>query len=59
MKKHDAMMICRLPEDLHNKVGELCRATGKNQSVVLREGLLTVLRQWEAQKQEQEMLRQF
>jgi len=46
-------MICRLPADLQNKVGELCRATGKNQSVVLREGLQTVLRQWEAQKQEQ------
>jgi predicted DNA-binding protein len=59
MKKYNATMICRLPADLHNKVGELCRATGKNQSVVLREGLLTVLRKWEAQKLEQEMLRQF
>jgi predicted DNA-binding protein len=59
MKKHDATMICRLPAELHNKVGELCRATGKNQSVVLREGLLTVLKNWEAQKQERLLVSQF
>ena len=59
MKKYNATMICRLPADLHNEVKELCRATGKTNSVVLREGLLTLLRQWEAQKQEQLLVSQF
>jgi hypothetical protein len=59
MKTHDSRIICRLPQDLHTRVKTMCQDIGQNQSKVLREGLLTLLRQWEIKKRDEQMMRQF
>jgi hypothetical protein len=56
---HTKTMLVRVSTDLHDKVKVLCQETGKNQSVVLREGLMVVLKNYQILKQERSLLSQF
>lgn len=59
MRKYDQMIVCRVPRDIREKTRQMCREMNKNESVVLREGLMNTINQWEMNKREQEMLKSF
>ncbi len=59
MINQDAMLVFILPKTIRDKTRQMSREKNQSESSILREGLMTVLNQWEFQKREQEMIRQF
>jgi hypothetical protein len=59
MRTYNKFVICRLPESIKDKTEQLSKETNTSQSSILREGLMSVLKQHEAAKHEKMMVTAF
>ena len=59
MKNYDTYLVTRMSKDMRNKLKEVAANRQKSQSALMRQGVLTVLKEFELEQREQAMQRAF